>query len=104
MSLNPTTILSSVLNWLRAGYPDGVPQEDYVALLAVLRRRLTEAEVLAVVETLTAERKPGEPIDRDAICAAIQELSLQQAGDDDIDRVRARLAAAGWSLADTSDA
>ena len=29
--------VSSVVGWLRAGYPYGVPEADYVPLLAVLR-------------------------------------------------------------------
>lgn len=35
-------VLNRVLGFLRAGYPDGVPTNDYVPLLALLRRRLTE--------------------------------------------------------------
>ena len=33
--------MQRVLQWLRAGYPEGVPQQDYVALLGILRRTLT---------------------------------------------------------------
>ena len=33
---------------LRAGYPLGVPQTDYIPLLALLRRRLTDEQVTAV--------------------------------------------------------
>lgn len=34
-----------MVTWLRAGYPDGVPQHDYVALFGILHRALTESEV-----------------------------------------------------------
>ena len=37
MALN--TRLLGVLDWLREGYPAGVPPKDYIPLLALLRRR-----------------------------------------------------------------
>lgn len=37
--------LRGILDWLREGYPTGVPPKDYIPLLALLRRRLTEDEV-----------------------------------------------------------
>lgn len=37
-----TSFIERALNWLRAGYPGGVPDTDYQPLLALLRRRLTE--------------------------------------------------------------
>ena len=43
MALN--TRLTGILDWLREGYPAGVPPKDYIPLLALLRRRLTEDEV-----------------------------------------------------------
>jgi transcription-repair coupling factor (superfamily II helicase) len=39
-----------VLDWLVAGYPTGIPPKDYVPVLALLRRRLTEDEVRQVAE------------------------------------------------------
>jgi hypothetical protein len=100
VAFNP---LSAALNWLRAGYPDGVPREDYVALLAVLRHKLTEVEVHDAAAALTAERDSDEPIDAEEIEAAIAELLLQVPNDDDIERVKERLAAGGWTLADTGN-
>ena len=35
-----TLRLNGVLDWLREGYPTGVPPKDYIPLLALLRRRL----------------------------------------------------------------
>ena len=37
-----TGILNRVVAWLRRGYPSGVPEHDYIALLALQRRRLTD--------------------------------------------------------------
>ena len=52
-----STAVSSVLQFLHAGYPEGVPRQDYVPLLALLRRRLTEDEVDDVANGLIAERR-----------------------------------------------
>ena len=41
--------LTSIVAWLRAGYPDGVPQTDYIPLLALLSRRLTNDEVKVAI-------------------------------------------------------
>ncbi len=93
-----SNVFERIVHWVRAGYPDGVPQEDYVALLAVLHRRLTDHEVRSIADQLVAESGDGV-IDREAIGAAITELAHEQPGDDDIARVAARLAAGGWPLA-----
>ncbi len=88
-------VVSRVLAWLRAGYPDGVPQQDYVALLGILRRQLTEEEIVMIASTLTG----GAYEDReDRIRHAIEQRTLQHATDEEISRVSARLAIAGWPL------
>ena len=43
MALNAR--LRGVLDWLHEGYPSGVPPKDYIPLIALLRRRLTDVEV-----------------------------------------------------------
>jgi hypothetical protein len=53
MALPP--VLNSIVGWLRAGYPHGVPEHDYVALLALLSRRLTSEEVAAVAAELSRQ-------------------------------------------------
>jgi hypothetical protein len=52
MALN--TRLSGILDWLREGYPAGVPPKDYIPLLALLRRRLTEEEVREIAHEVAA--------------------------------------------------
>ncbi|MGO1306359.1 MAG: DUF3349 domain-containing protein, partial [Microbacterium gubbeenense] len=37
-------IISSVLNWLRAGYPEGIPPKDSFPLIALLRRTLIDED------------------------------------------------------------
>lgn len=93
------SILESVLRWLRAGYPHGVPREDYVALFAVLHRKLTEQEVGEIVAELASDDTHGQ-IQRSDIEAAIARLAHEKPSEDDVARVASRLAAGGWPLAD----
>ncbi|MEO8815426.1 MAG: DUF3349 domain-containing protein [Mycobacterium sp.] len=86
--------LTSIVAWLRAGYPDGVPQTDYVPLLALLSRRLTNDEVKSVTRELMV-RGGFDQID---IGVLIARLTNELPGQADIDRVRERLAAKGWLL------
>ena len=88
---------SSVITWLRAGYPEGVPDVDYVPLFALLGSQLSESDVRAVAEELENESKPESA---EAIRKAITAVTdHHQASDADVARVRARLAAGGWPLA-----
>ncbi|MFC8044207.1 DUF3349 domain-containing protein [Nocardia sp. NPDC057353] len=87
-------LLHRIVDWLRAGYPQGVPQSDHVALFAVLHRDLTETEIALVTEELARSRGRTD-ITATAIAAAIADLAKEKAGPDDIARVAARLAAAG---------
>ncbi len=93
--------LSAVVSWLRAGYPEGVPEADYVPLLAVLARRLSPEEVGAVVGELTDEGQL--PIDNVDIGTVITKLTAEMPREEDVSRVRGRLAQAGWPLADPAD-
>ena len=90
------TFLSDILGWLRAGYPDGVPERDYIPLFALLGRHLTDDEVTQVAEQLA---QAEDPHSRHAIQAAINSVTNQSPHDSDINRVRAHLAAGGWPLA-----
>jgi Protein of unknown function (DUF3349) len=94
MSLPP--VLRSIIGWLRAGYPEGVPDVDYIPLFALLGSQLTESEVKAIAEELEHDSKPESA---DAIRAAIQTVTSHKPNDADVGRVRARLAAGGWPLA-----
>jgi hypothetical protein len=85
------SFLDSVLGWLREGYPQGVPPQDYIPLLALLRRRLTDDEVAAIVQELVAEGQM--PIDTVDIGATITKVTDALPSEDDIDRVRQHLPA-----------
>ena len=89
--------LGKIVDWLRAGYPEGVPEHDYVPLFALLGSQLTNDEVTIVANELTFA---ADPESADAIRKAIAAVSNQGAPNNaDIARVRAHLAAGGWPLA-----
>ena len=97
-----TSLLQSILDWLRAGYPEGVPGPDRVPLLALLRATpLTDDQVKEVVRNLTAEGSSAAAdgqIDDDEIAAFIKDVTHHDAGPENVQRVAAKLAAAGWPL------
>jgi hypothetical protein len=97
-----TNFLVRALEWLRAGYPTGVPRQDYVALLGLLRRELTEDEVRRIAVGLADQSvlAGDDPISTDDIERVIAASVLQQASPADVVRVSARLAAGGWPLED----
>ena len=88
--------LGTIIGWLRAGYPDGVPPVDYVPLFALLGSQLTNEQVTAIADELANQTKPESA---DAIRKAITGVTDHKATDADVNRVKARLAAGGWPLA-----
>ncbi|MFT3871916.1 MAG: DUF3349 domain-containing protein [Nocardioides sp.] len=93
-------VVRRVLGWLRQGYPDGVPSQDYVALYGILRRHLTLEEMDHLVHALEAEAQSGYTHLSAALIENRAEDVLQgPVLEDDLARVSARLAAAGWPLA-----
>ncbi|MDX1884863.1 DUF3349 domain-containing protein [Mycolicibacterium sp. 120270] len=101
--MTTSSLFQSVLRWLRGGYPDGVPGPDRVPLLELLRATpLTEDQIKEVVRNITDAEKgaaaEGE-ITRDEIAEFISDVTHHDAGPENIQRVAARLAAAGWPLA-----
>ena len=91
--------LNSVISWLRAGYPEGVPPTDTFALLALLSRRLTDDEIKAVAKELI-QRGEFDSVD---IGVLITQIKDDLPSPEEIERVRARLAAKGWPLDDERD-
>jgi hypothetical protein len=84
---------------LRAGYPEGIPPTDTFAVLALLTRRLSNDEVIAVARDLM-ERGEFDNID---IGVAITQITDELPSPEDIERVRARFADKGWPLDETRD-
>ena len=98
MALPP--LLASVIHWLRAGSPEGVPDVDYVPLFALLGSQLSDSDVKAIADELASDTRPGSA---EAIRQAIASVTDHPASDADVARVRARLAAGGWPLAKPED-
>lgn len=100
--MNAKTLFASVIDWLRAGYPEGVPGPDRVPLLALLRATpLTEDQVREVIRNITAADSPAivdGAINTDEIETFISEVTQHDAGPENVERVAAKLAAAGWSV------
>ncbi|MBF4570057.1 DUF3349 domain-containing protein [Plantibacter sp. VKM Ac-2880] len=100
-------VVARVVGWLRAGYPTGVPEHDYVPLLGILRRSLTPEELDQVVAGLVVEAENadavGEPVGQDRLRARVEQLLLGPALPEDLVRVSARLASAGWPLGSPDD-
>jgi hypothetical protein len=93
MSLPP--LLASIVGWLRAGYPEGVPQRDYIPLFALLASQLTDDEVNSIGEELASS---SDPSSAQAIRDAIEMVTHSEPNDADVGRVRSHLAAGGWPL------
>jgi Protein of unknown function (DUF3349)/PucR C-terminal helix-turn-helix domain len=93
----------SVIRWLQVGYPEGVPGPDRVPLLALLHSTpLSEDEITEVVDAIDEDVEG--PVDRDVIADFISDMTQYDAGPENIARVAARLAAAGWPLSGIADA
>lgn len=91
--------LSSIVSWLRAGYPEGVPPTDTFPVLALLAGRLSNDDVKAVACELI-ERGEFDNVD---IGVLITQITDELPTPADVERVRARLAAKGWPFADAAE-
>jgi hypothetical protein len=98
VTMPPSGLLARIVAFLRAGYPEGVPTNDYIPLLALLRRRLSDDEVLAVAtELMSIGHTPVEGTD---MRVAITKLTDDMPSPEDAERVKRRLVAAGWPVTD----
>jgi hypothetical protein len=91
--------LTSVVAWLRAGYPEGIPPTDYFPVLALLSRRMGNDEVKQVAHELM-QRGDFDHVD---IGVLITQLTDELPSPVDVERVRERLAAKGWPLDDARE-
>ena len=89
-------VLNSIITWLLAGYPEGVPDVDYLPLFALLASELTDSDVNAIAVELESSTNPQSA---QAIRDAIKSVTDGKASDADVARVRAKLAGGGWPLA-----
>ncbi|HJT91494.1 MAG TPA: DUF3349 domain-containing protein [Mycobacterium sp.] len=92
------TVLDNVLGWLHSGYPEGVPPKDYFALLALLKRSLTEDEVIKAAQSILKSTDSDE-VTEAAIRTAVQAVIDKEPNPEEIHQVASRLASVGWPLA-----
>jgi hypothetical protein len=91
--------LTKIVTWIKAGYPEGVPEPDQIPLFALLRRRLSDDEAMDVARALI-DRGEFDHVD---IGVLITEITDGLPAPDDVERVRTKLAAYGWPLDDPRD-
>jgi len=96
------SFFQSVLDWLHRGYPDGIPRTDYYPLLALLKRTLSEDEVVQAAFSVLKDGDPDDPVTAEQIRAAIRETTEKEPTGEEINQVAARLAMVGWPLSDHS--
>jgi hypothetical protein len=87
-------VVARMVAFVRAGYPHGVPETDYIPLLALLRRRLSDDEVAAVTTQLAARGEMN--IDSADIGVAITRITDEIPSPADLERVQRRLDTIGW--------
>lgn len=90
--------LDSVLDWLRKGYPEGVPPKDYYPLLALLKRSLTEDEVVQAARSILRDSDSDTPVTEEQIREAVRQTIEKEPVADELNQVAARLASVGWPL------
>ena len=96
------TFLENVLGWLHKGYPEGVPPKDYYPLLALLKRSLSEDEVVQAAQTILRETDFDTPVTADQIRQAISAVIAKEPNPDEVNQVASRLASVGWPLVSAS--
>jgi hypothetical protein len=89
--------LDNVLHWLHEGYPEGVPPKDYFAVLALLKRSLTEEEVVKAAQSVLKSTE-GDSVTEDEIRTAVHAVIDKEPNPEEIHQVAARLASVGWPL------
>ena len=92
------TVLDNVLGWLHEGYPEGVPPKDYFPLLALLKRSLSEDEVVKAAQSILRSTD-GATVTEAEIHAAVQGVIDKEPNPEEIHQVASRLASVGWPLA-----
>jgi hypothetical protein len=86
--------VSSIVAFVRAGYPTGMPATGYVPLAALSRRRVSNDEITAITSELVKQKH--RPISATDVGVAITRVTNAMPSQDDIARVQRRLDAIGF--------
>jgi hypothetical protein len=100
MADNPG-LMDNVLAWLHEGYPEGVPQNDYFPLLALLKRSLTEDEVIRAAQSILRSTD-ADTVTEVEIRRAVADVIAKEPNPEEIHQVASRLASVGWPLASST--
>ncbi|MDT5154396.1 MAG: hypothetical protein QOI01_6129 [Mycobacterium sp.] len=92
------TVLDNVVRWLNQGYPEGVPPKDYFPLLALLKRSLSDEEVVTAAQSIL-KSTDADTVTEDEIRKAVQDVIDKEPNPEEIHQVASRLASVGWPLA-----
>ncbi|MDP9168188.1 MAG: DUF3349 domain-containing protein [Actinomycetota bacterium] len=92
------SLFECVIDWLNAGYPEGVPPKDYFPVLALLKRSLAEEDVVKAAQSVLKSAE-GETVTEDEIRAAVLNVNGKEPNPEEIHQVASRLASVGWPLA-----
>lgn len=90
--------LQRIVGWLRAGYPQGIPDNDYLPLFALLRRRLSEEEIRELGGELV--RGGIVPADRIDVGVGVMKITDELPSEEELSRVSRVLQHAGWEISD----
>ncbi|QRZ61596.1 DUF3349 domain-containing protein [Rothia sp. ZJ932] len=93
-------VISRVIDWLSAGYPEDVPPTDRAAVMAVLRYNLTDAQLEEVIRRLmkSREARGEEYVSDNRINEYIRKVVGQAPSAEDIDRVAKILGSRGLKI------
>jgi hypothetical protein len=91
-------VFENVVSWLHRGYPEGVPPKDYFPLIALLKRSLTEEQVVKAAQTVL-RGNDSDTVTEDEIRDAIHQVIEKEPNPEELNQVASRLASVGWPLA-----
>lgn len=81
--------VTSIVAFVRAGYPSGMPATGYVPLVALTRRRLCDDDITTIAKDLITRRL--WPISRIDIGVEITRLTNQLPSPEDVSRIQHRV-------------
>lgn len=89
-------VFEQTVRWLRAGYPKGVPHQDYIALYGVLHHNLTDKEIERVARAMREQGALDEQVPYETIEHYIRSEVHQRPHEADVRRVIDHLVAGGF--------
>lgn len=90
--------LERAVDWLKAGYPQGIPANDYIPLVAVLRRKLSDAEIEELGQALNAQGLV--PADRIDVGTGFLTMTDELPSVQELERITHHLEESGWEIED----